>query len=425
MPPIHERAKTNKKFIKRNQNLNKKISSFLSHQKQKQLGSKQLGSKQLESKQLESKQLESKQLESVTVAVIDKNLPVPDIIDYNLNVIFVGLFSGKKSVSTGHHFSSPFNHFYDCLFESGLTNGEKVTCFDDKRLAKDFKIGIITLLHRPKHRSKDKISMEELILAIPSLKQKVKTYRPKFICFNGMAAYEAFMEHEFRSAMNLKDSQMNVKKKWKFGLQSNIISWDITNSYSSYKNSRNYADLLDLSNQPASRHTKIFVCMSTSGRIMNDQRDEQIKYFKELMIILNTENDLQIDSDVTMISDQIMNFNLDIGNQGIQGMKINNFDSLNNVNSVKISYSSDKIEEEIIKLIRDFQNEFEMNYCTVNLVHYVPYLLNYQNIRNEVDNIVSYDEQNSKQNDNKELCDQRDFFTPPNSFKAMKWYNKP
>ncbi|KAF0484808.1 DNA glycosylase [Gigaspora margarita] len=392
MPPIHDRAKTNKKFIKRNQNLNKKISSFLSHQKQKQLGSKQLESKQLESKQLESKQLES------------------------------------KSVSTGHHFSSPFNHFYDCLFESGLTNGEKVTCFDDKRLAKDFKIGIITLLHRPKHRSKDKISMEELILAIPSLKQKVKTYRPKFICFNGMAAYEAFMEHEFRSAMNLKDSQMNVKKKWKFGLQSNLISWETTNSYSSYKNSRNYADLLDLSNQPASRHTKIFVCMSTSGRIMNDQRDEQIKYFKELMIILNTENDLQIDSEfpnVTMISDQIMNFNLDIGNQGIQGMKINNFDSLNNVNSVKISYSSDKIEEEIIKLIRDFQNEFEMNYCTVNPVHYVPYLLNDQNIRNEVDNIVSYDEQNSKQNDNKELCDQRDFFTPPNSFKAMKWYNKP
>ncbi|RIB01375.1 uracil-DNA glycosylase-like protein [Gigaspora rosea] len=413
MPPIHERAKTNEKFIKRNQNLNKKISSFLwlSSHKQKQFGSKQLGSKQLES------------------VAVDKNHPVPDIIGYSLNVIFVGLFSGKKSVSTGHHFSSPFNHFYDCLFESGLTNGEKVTCFDDERLAKDFKIGIITLLHRPKHRSKDKISMEELILAIPSLKQKVKTYRPKFICFNGMAAYEAFMEHEFRSAMNLKDSQMNVKKKWKFGLQSNIISWDTTNSYSSYKNSRNYADLLDLSNQPASRHTKIFVCMSTSGRIMNDQRDEQIKYFKELMIILNTENDLQIDSEfpnVTMVSDQIMDFNLDIGNQG---MKINNFDSLNSVNSVKISFSSDKIEEEIIKLILDFQNEFEINYCTVNPVHYVPYLLNDQNIRNEVDNIVSCDEQeriywHSKQNDNKELCDQRDF-TPPNSFKAIKWYNKP
>ncbi|CAG8726163.1 22280_t:CDS:2 [Dentiscutata erythropus] len=356
MSPIHERAKSNQKFIKRNQNLTKKISSILwlsSHQKQKQ--QKQLGSRQLE-----------------PVAVIDKNLPVPDIIGHNLN---------------------------------GLTNGEKVTYFDDKRLANDFKIGIITLLHRPKHRSKDKISMEEIILAIPSLKQKIKTYRPKFVCFNGMAAYEAFIEHEFRSTMN-------VKNKWKFGLQSNIITWDATKSqYSSYKNTRNYADL---SNQPASGYTKIFVCMSTSGRIMNDQRDEQINHFKELMILLNTENDLQNDSefpDVTMVSD--------IGNQD---MKNNNFDSLNSVNDVKNSYCSDNIEEEIIKLIRDFQNEFEINYYTKNPV---PYFLNDQNIRNDVDDIVSCDEQERikcyyKQSDNKELCDQRDF-TPPKSFKAIKW----
>ncbi|CAG8677746.1 891_t:CDS:2 [Cetraspora pellucida] len=357
MSPIHEHARANKKFIKQKQNLNKKVSSFLwlsSHQKP--ISKQQIGSKQLES-----------------VVVIDKDPPVPDIIDHNLN---------------------------------GLTNGEKITYLDDKRLAKDFKIGILTLLHRPKHRSKDKISMEEIILVMPSLKQKVKTYRPTFICFNGMAAYEAFMEHEFRSTMNLKDSQMNVKNKWKFGLQPNVIYWD-TKSSSSYKNSRNNADL---SNQAASGYTKIFVSMSTSGRVMKDQREEQIKYFKELKVLLNIESEIQHGSElpeVTVVSDQ-RNSN--------QGIKASNFNSLKNINDVKTSCYSDKVEDEIIKMIQDFQNEFEMDYC-------VSYFLDDQIIWNDVDN-VPWGKQGgikwySKQGDNKEQCDQD--FIPPKSFKAVKW----
>ena len=70
-------------------------------------------------------------------------LAVPDVIDYNLNskilgmvcvshadpklkcyffllVLFVGLFSGKKSIKEGHHFSSSNNHFYHALYESGI-----------------------------------------------------------------------------------------------------------------------------------------------------------------------------------------------------------------------------------------------------------------------------------------------------------------
>ncbi|CAJ0756416.1 14261_t:CDS:2, partial [Entrophospora sp. SA101] len=48
----------------------------------------------------------------------DHQLSVADIIDYNLDVIFVGLFSGKKSQSTGHHYSCETNEFYNCLMES-------------------------------------------------------------------------------------------------------------------------------------------------------------------------------------------------------------------------------------------------------------------------------------------------------------------
>jgi hypothetical protein len=35
-----------------------------------------------------------------------------------------------------------------------MTNGDHLTYLDDQRLARDYKIGIVTLASRPEHRSK-------------------------------------------------------------------------------------------------------------------------------------------------------------------------------------------------------------------------------------------------------------------------------
>ncbi|CAG8463999.1 11635_t:CDS:2 [Rhizophagus irregularis] len=123
---------------------------------------------------------------------LSSELPVPDIIDYNLNVLFVGLFSGKKSIKERHHYSSSNNHFYYALYESGMTNGDHLTYLDDQRLARDYKIGIVTLASRPEHRSKTKLSFEEIKQEFPNLLEKVEKYRPKVLCFNGRAVFQAF-----------------------------------------------------------------------------------------------------------------------------------------------------------------------------------------------------------------------------------------
>ncbi|CAG8523339.1 2514_t:CDS:2, partial [Scutellospora calospora] len=338
----HKHARTNKKFIKRK---HKELSLLWLSSRQNQI----------------SKRLETKQLESVVV--IDKNLPVPDIIDHNLNGISIS-YSSLSVYFQERKVSQPDTTSHLLLTTSTIA-----------------------------YLKVDKISMEEIIHTIPSLKQKVKTYHPKFICFNGMAVYEAFMEYEFR---NLKVSPINIKNKWKFGLQPNVISWD-TKSPLSY--SQNNANLL---NQSASGHTKIFVSMSTSGRIMEDQRDEQIKYFKELKILLNSERGLQSESEIPNVTDQEMDFNLDIDNQGI---KMNNFDSFKNVNYIK-NNSVNKAEEEILKIIHSFQNEIEMNYC----------MDDHESLKNSFFSsqiTMKY----SEQSDNKEQSE----FTPPKSFKAVKW----
>ena len=50
----------------------------------------------------------------------DQNdIGVPDNIDYDLKVLFVGINPGLVSAARGHHFAGPTNHFWPCLSESG------------------------------------------------------------------------------------------------------------------------------------------------------------------------------------------------------------------------------------------------------------------------------------------------------------------
>lgn len=49
----------------------------------------------------------------------DALIPVPDILDYDLRVLFVGINGGLTSSKKGHHFAGATNHFWPCLSGSG------------------------------------------------------------------------------------------------------------------------------------------------------------------------------------------------------------------------------------------------------------------------------------------------------------------
>jgi len=46
---------------------------------------------------------------------------LPDVLDTDLNVIFIGTAAGKKSAETGHYYAGPGNRFWPTLHEVGLT----------------------------------------------------------------------------------------------------------------------------------------------------------------------------------------------------------------------------------------------------------------------------------------------------------------
>ncbi|CAG8595834.1 4633_t:CDS:2 [Acaulospora morrowiae] len=191
----------------------------------------------------------------------------PDIIDFNLKVLFVGINPGKRSAQVGHHFAHHSNHFYPCLIESGFTNNEIINYEEDVTLPKRFNIGIINVVGRDTRSSAD-LSATELRNGIPSVIKKVKLYKPKFLCFIGKCGFDAFEKvYGTRDKSRSKD----------FGLQSLKITWENDND----DKSQNEKDGV------GERFTKVFCIPSTSARVKHYQKSDKLKYFKELNSLIN------------------------------------------------------------------------------------------------------------------------------------------
>ncbi|KAF9976867.1 hypothetical protein BGZ73_007575 [Actinomortierella ambigua] len=117
---------------------------------------------------------------------------VPDHIDYDLDVLFVGINPGVRTSEMGHHYSGQNNHFWPCLNESGLIPPHiKVGPRDDHTLPARFQLGLTNLVDRPS-RSGAELSNTEARAAAPILMAKIRKYRPRFVCFVSKQAWDMF-----------------------------------------------------------------------------------------------------------------------------------------------------------------------------------------------------------------------------------------
>ncbi|KAF9111179.1 hypothetical protein BGX27_005295 [Mortierella sp. AM989] len=117
---------------------------------------------------------------------------VPDIIDYDLDVLFVGINPGVMSSQRSHHFSSPTNHFWPCLSDSGLLPpGVRLGPNDDESLPAIANMGLTNLVDRPS-RMGNELSVAECRAAAPTLTAKIKKYRPRFVCFVSKQAWDMY-----------------------------------------------------------------------------------------------------------------------------------------------------------------------------------------------------------------------------------------
>ena len=127
---------------------------------------------------------------------------LPDLLDYNLNVVFCGMAASKKSKQVKAYYAGPGNKFWKTLFDIGLTS-EKLKPEEFNNLIQ-YKIGLTDICKtdfgNDNELDTSKYDANRLNVAI------IK-YQPKIVCFNGKNAAKIYLS----------------KKKVDYGIQNETI----------------------------------------------------------------------------------------------------------------------------------------------------------------------------------------------------------
>ncbi|CAI5665582.1 G/T mismatch-specific thymine DNA glycosylase isoform X3 [Oreochromis niloticus] len=136
---------------------------------------------------------------------------LPDLLDYNLDYVIIGINPGLMAAFIGRWFPGPGNHFWKCLFLSGFTD-EQLNHMHDTVLPVKYKMGFTNMVARATPGSKD-LSSKELREGGKILVEKLKKYKPLIAVFNGKCIYEMFCRELFGKK----------PQKLEFGLQPHKI----------------------------------------------------------------------------------------------------------------------------------------------------------------------------------------------------------
>lgn len=129
---------------------------------------------------------------------------LPDHLTENLDIIIIGINPGLFAAYKGHHYAGPGNHFWKCLYLSGLTP-QQMSADEDYKLL-HVGIGFTNMVQRATKGSAD-LTRKEIKEGSQILLEKLKKFRPKIAVFNGKLIYEVF----------------SGKKDFKFGRQPDLV----------------------------------------------------------------------------------------------------------------------------------------------------------------------------------------------------------
>jgi thymine-DNA glycosylase len=101
----------------------------------------------------------------------------------------VGINPGLFAAFKGHHYAGPGNHFWKCLYLSGLTSVQ-MTAEEDYKLMQ-YGIGFTNMVQRPTKGSAD-LTRKEIKEGSKILLEKIRKFQPKIAVFNGKLIFEVF-----------------------------------------------------------------------------------------------------------------------------------------------------------------------------------------------------------------------------------------
>lgn len=117
---------------------------------------------------------------------------LPDHLRDGLDILFVGLNPSQYSAEVGHYFANPRNRFWPAFNLSGLVD-RQVTAEEDATLLTDG-IGFTDVAKRPTPIGSG-LRAADFRQWAPVLKEKIVRYAPNLVCFHGLMAYKAYLQH--------------------------------------------------------------------------------------------------------------------------------------------------------------------------------------------------------------------------------------
>lgn len=133
----------------------------------------------------------SSRFDGLTEEEVVKKNNIKDILQNDLDLVFVGINPSLTAAYTGRYYAGPGNHFYKLLYESHLIP-EPITYQEDNRLL-EYNIGLTNIVDRPSRSSAD-LSRSELKIGGLVVLDKLKKLKPKIAVFNGKCIYEEFAD---------------------------------------------------------------------------------------------------------------------------------------------------------------------------------------------------------------------------------------
>jgi len=167
---------------------------------------------------------------------------LPDLVQPNLQALFVGTNPGAKSARIGHYFAGTSNMFWRLLYESNLTFERLNTKLDYKVL--EYGYGLTDVIKRPTRSTSD-LNKKDSRNSLRRLEKIVEKNYPKIVVFVGKTGFRHFID--------------NYEKELAYGNQRFEIG-----------------------------HSKVYLVPSTSGQSFADTKyHEKLFWFKYLRKSIN------------------------------------------------------------------------------------------------------------------------------------------
>lgn len=119
--------------------------------------------------------------------------PIPDSIQSNVNILFVGFNPSIRSGETGHHYANPNNRFYRILYQAGIT--PRLYRPEEDTTMIELGYGFTNIVARPTKEAAE-ITKEEYEQGRKELRSKIEKFKPQAVCFVGKGVYEQYSQRK-------------------------------------------------------------------------------------------------------------------------------------------------------------------------------------------------------------------------------------